>query len=132
MTHRCTRCGEVKALDEFYKDKRRKGAPTPNCISCHRAIRIKNKDARRKRTLMREYGISDSAFQKMLKKQEGACAICFETFTSTPHVDHNHATNVVRALLCQGCNTGLGQFRESPERLASAIHYLKEHDDETR
>lgn len=34
-------------------------------------------------------------------------------------------TNKVRGLLCQSCNSGLGQFKESVLNLISAIKYLQ-------
>jgi hypothetical protein len=43
------------------------------------------------------------------------------------HVDHSEQTGLVRALLCGGCNTGLGQFQESPTNLRRAADYLELH-----
>jgi hypothetical protein len=43
------------------------------------------------------------------------------------HVDHCHQTGHVRALLCTGCNSGLGAFRDSPERLREAAAYIEHH-----
>jgi hypothetical protein len=59
--------------------------------------------------------------------QDNKCAICQHEFTSAmdTHQDHNHKTNQLRGVLCSRCNTGLGQFFESPEILQKAIGYLK-------
>ncbi len=75
------------------------------------------------------YGISREDWDAMLDRQGGKCAIC----KGEPHpnhhgrrfhVDHCHATNRIRGLLCGNCNTALGLFKDDPERLASAIAYL--------
>jgi hypothetical protein len=39
-------------------------------------------------------------------------------------VDHNHKNNLVRGLLCNHCNRGLGHFRDNPKLLNQAIQYL--------
>ena len=61
----------------------------------------------------------------MLGRQDGLCAIC----RSAPaaHVDHDHETGAVRALLCFNCNGGLGQFKDDPLLLQLAAAYVEGH-----
>lgn len=51
-----------------------------------------------------------------------SCQICGRTERLV--LDHCHDTLTVRGILCQWCNTGLGQFRNSPELLIKASLYL--------
>lgn len=64
----------------------------------------------------------------MLAAQDGKCLICRRTNPDSAKplaVDHCHATNRVRGLLCHKCNTGLGSFDDNPELLVGAIAYLQ-------
>ncbi|SNR50922.1 Recombination endonuclease VII [Blastococcus mobilis] len=61
----------------------------------------------------------------MLDAQAGFCAIC--KTAPAVHVDHDHATGAVRALLCFNCNGGLGQFRDDPQLLHAAAYYVQFH-----
>ena len=78
----------------------------------------------------RYYGVSPEQAAALLVSQGSRCAICR---TDTPngrgfwHLDHDHATNKVRAFLCQACNNGLGFFRDDPLRLELAAAYLRTH-----
>ena len=81
-------------------------------------------------------GIDADRYQEMLKAQGGVCAICAcpekhrDGLSGKPKdlaVDHDHATGIVRALLCSACNTALGLFNDSPELLDKARAYLKRH-----
>jgi len=66
----------------------------------------------------------------MVDDQDGVCAICGEPpggRWKKLHVDHDHETGRVRALLCVSCNRALGWFRDNPEILRKAIVYLEEH-----
>ena len=78
------------------------------------------------RHLKRTYGISLERWNDMIVEQAGECAIC-EVQMSKPHVDHNHETGQARGLLCNECNHLLGDAKERPEVLLSAIQYLAKH-----
>lgn len=107
-----------------------------------RRLRDANKKAREEYllgtwvySLKRRHGITVHDYLAMAEAQGNCCAICGETPTPTGtreqgrclHVDHDHSTGKVRALLCFRCNAGIGHFRENPEYLLSAIAYLAEH-----
>ncbi len=81
------------------------------------------------------YGIERAEYERMLDEQSGCCAICDEPpdpdgvrAASRLHVDHNHTTGAVRALLCNKCNRGLGYFQDDPVLLQAAIRYLERFD----
>lgn len=87
----------------------------------------------RKHHLKSRYQLTPEEYQIKLKEQNYKCAICDKDVIDNIRgnnvvalsVDHNHSTGQVRKLLCHGCNTGLGHFREDPELLIKASEYLK-------
>lgn len=81
----------------------------------------------KKKNLSR-YGLSTDDYNAMYESQGGRCAICTDYHVRL-HVDHDHVTGKVRALLCTRCNPGLGYFRESSSLLSAAIEYLRKHAD---
>jgi len=65
--------------------------------------------------------------------QGDRCAICNIAEEDAPkgrlHTDHDHSERGalgIRGLLCSNCNSGLGHFKDDPERLLAAIRYLQE------
>ena len=58
--------------------------------------------------------------------QNNKCFICNNEFKNDRDccLDHNHKTNKIRKLLCQGCNSALGYFKENTIILQKAINYL--------
>lgn len=83
----------------------------------------------------RTLGVTQREYDEMLKSQRGLCAICRRPSSSfgklggvrSLSIDHNHATNLKRELLCHNCNVGIGLFDDDPERLAAAAEYLRRH-----
>lgn len=82
---------------------------------------------------LRKYGLTPEEFFALLDSQNHCCAICDKPLTKTlhTHVDHNHATGLVRGVLCHGCNTGIGLFKESILSLEKAIQYLQRNQGES-
>ena len=79
------------------------------------------------------YGITREQYDAILEAQSGRCALCFADEPGGSgkwHVDHCHDGGGVRGLLCLRCNVGLGNFRDDPDLLWSAIEYL--HDPPAR
>jgi Recombination endonuclease VII len=84
----------------------------------------KGKEHRRYGHLRWKFGLSREQFEEMMARQHGRCAICGDPLPS-PRVDHDHKTGRVRGLLCDGCNRGLGDFRDMPALLELARRYLE-------
>jgi hypothetical protein len=83
----------------------------------------KNKLYFRNVKLLKRYGISLEEYGQMLKVQDGRCKICNKE--KVLHVDHCHASNKIRGLLCQHCNNGLGCFKDDPILIDRALEYLR-------
>lgn len=71
-----------------------------------------------------KYGLTKDNYDRLLLDQDGKCRICKKSDGGYLHIDHCHDTGKIRGLLCQRCNIGLGQFRNSVENLQNAIRYL--------
>ena len=143
---RCRTCGEVKPLtSEFWaRDKNCPDGFQGWCKACKQARQRADYtyEESRDRQLRTKYGIGLAEYNAMFEAQGGRCAICQEQEWAKTgkkygtdgrvsshlvlHVDHDHVTGQVRALLCNRCNTGIGVFEVDPKRLLVAHAYLLE------
>lgn len=112
----CPDCGGVFDLDYFARNRTQVSGRNPYCKKCH-AVRSRQSHLRRK------YGLTPADVDRMLEEQGGLCKICREA--PGVHVDHDHATERVRGLLCFNCNGALGQFRDRPDLMLRASMYLQ-------
>jgi hypothetical protein len=75
------------------------------------------------------YGLTEEQYYEILERQNFGCAICGKAEADSKRkrfcVDHCHDTNVVRGLLCFGCNVSLGNMNDRIDLLEKAIGYLK-------
>ncbi len=80
----------------------------------------------RRGNLRRTYGITIDDYARMYGEQSGKCAICTIHYDAL-EVDHNHKTGVVRGLLCNECNSGMGLLSDAAHLLDAAANYLDAH-----
>lgn len=112
---------------EYQKRYRDKSGSAPQ-----KAWKARNPTWYREHRLSKDYGITYADYQMMLASQSGVCAICGlreryrlpDGSLAPLVVDHDHATDGVRGLLCRACNSALGLMEDDPERLRRAIKYL--------
>lgn len=125
----CSRCKQLKPLTEFYKDARTSNGHKSACIGCYKHLKNvwPSKTKSREYRLRSLYNIEPEQFDALIKQQNYKCKICGE-ITDQLYVDHCHATEKVRGLLCQYCNTLLGLAKENPKILLGAIQYLTENN----
>ena len=124
----CPDCGTVKPLDDFVRNASSQSGWSAYCKPCHNVRGKASKDkvgGSRTYHLKRRYGITAEEADALLEGQLGLCAIC--KTAPAVHVDHDHATGAVRALLCFNCNGGLGQFKDNPDALHAAAYYVQFH-----
>lgn len=118
----CKSCQEIKVLTDFYFN-RKYNVYFSSCKLC-----IKTNPNKWRNWLRSRYNISEEEHSEMLEKQNYTCAICKQpqnySRTDKLYVDHCHVTSKVRGLLCNSCNTGLGNFKDNPNLLRKAATYL--------
>jgi hypothetical protein len=81
---------------------------------------------KRRRFLLRLYGITPADYDQLLAAQNGGCAICGEAPAAGKRlvVDHDHKTGRVRGLLCDKHNRALGALNDDPALVLAALYHL--------
>lgn len=119
---RCSHCGEVKPVDEFFPRRGRNNGRVEYCRPCGR-------ERRRMNGLHERYGLTALEFDALMRAQGGTCAVCKKPPGKRRlHVDHEHVTGRIRGLLCFKCNASIGYMHDSPALLQAAVSYLESAD----
>jgi hypothetical protein len=117
LTKICTKCKADKPLSPEYfplHNKVKSGFDSW-CKSCRATYRSETR-----RGIYRNM-ISDEALKNIIETIK-ECVICGAEEDLV--VDHCHKTNVIRGMLCNHCNKGLGHFRDNPDLLEFARIYI--------
>lgn len=84
------------------------------------------------RSLLINFGVSESWYNNKRKEQGYKCKICGITEDDNKRklaIDHNHADGEIRGLLCLRCNLMLGYALDNPKTLISAANYILQGQD---
>lgn len=104
-----------------------KGCSVPGCDREHWSKKM----CRRHGEQAKRYNLTVA---EMIPLIGSPCMICGVS-PETPFIDHDHSCcpqstgtcgKCVRGVLCQGCNLGLGAFRDDPDRMRAAAKYIEE------
>lgn len=105
-----------------------------------RRVARKRRPRRLEHEALRRTAHKDGTYERLLKEQNGVCAICGRdnnsyTVRKTGEVkqrkfdiDHCHKRMVVRGALCRSCNLKL-RYQLTIEWLEAAAQYLRKHAD---
>lgn len=119
---KCPACGEIKHPDEFY-------GRDSYCKPCRK---VKSSKWRRDNAKwasflarLRKYGLTQAQYAHMSARAAGCCESCGDPFTEEPMIEHNHATGLVRGLVCRRCNYAIWVL-EDPFLVESAQRFIEE------
>jgi hypothetical protein len=136
---RCSKCGEDKPRATFSKNTKSTDGLQHYCKPCSSSAGAINRAAKpekyksiRRKSNLKQYGLTPDDFHKIVEDQGSSCAICFKPLdlsfkgrNTAFAVDHNHSTGEVRGVLCPKCNMGIGSLGDNPVVLRSAAKYLE-------
>jgi hypothetical protein len=116
-------------VGDFYKSGSKRKPVCAECTRAHRRVhdkprpRPKTTEGRLRVLLWEHYRLSLEQFEAIAESQGGGCAICGDEPKGATRlsVDHCHATGVVRALLCTGCNTAVGVYELHRDRISAYL-----------
>ena len=105
------------------------------CEKERRSVPHTKQEYRRNWSLQKKYNLEPIEFDTIWIAFHGKCGICNNILKRpTPTrgqaldvvaIDHDHKTGNIRGLLCNGCNKGLGLFKDNIKSLELAIKWLR-------
>jgi Recombination endonuclease VII len=146
---RCNKCGTSKELAQFHKHRGYRDGHISVCKACRRDYndsvrdrrnewvrgwRKQNPDKQQTYRLKTDYGISFEEYTEILAQQGGVCKICRQPEQLKTKngkvkllaVDHDHETDKIRGIICNGCNRAIGYIFNDPSIARAIAEYLED------
>jgi hypothetical protein len=143
----CTDCGKDKPLSSYYRLTKQRTGLNPRCKVCVNRRNQAYADANPERTLewkrraaLRRWAkthlrMDQHVLEALMARANDQCeAGCGRASTAAVSrkgnsyrltLDHDHATGIVRGMLCWQCNTALGLVDDDPTLLRKLAEYLE-------
>lgn len=135
----CNKCGTPQSLANFHAKSNSPDGHSYTCKECFKAYRrqyyLDHIPEHREYYyakgkyyfLDKLYGVDPETYHRMLKEQDGVCAICKKPPAELQplHLDHDHQTGKPRGLLCAKCNSMLTHFGDRTEGLLKMLDYVQ-------
>lgn len=121
----CYTCDTIKTCEDFYKGQ-------TVCKVCVKPVLQRRKELNpdkhrqyhRKAALLTKYkDLPREVADQLSRNRWGHCECCGDMKKLV--VDHDHATGLMRGLLCHHCNMMLGHALDNPARLELGAAYLR-------
>jgi len=129
---RCSVCHRWKGLWHFTSHKGKIDGLSSQCRACNSVYQkgwhVKHRGSKRAYFLAKAYNMTTDDFQNMFDQQDGCDAITGVQFVGTPSIDHIAGTKIVRGLLANKTNQGLGLFDHNATWLRAAADYIDKHN----
>ena len=114
----CKGCGRLLPIDAF--ERNRPNVWRSECKECRSSKKAIPSKVRR------EY---EAKHPRPKIGEEFYCRVCDRTIVvqgnRDVNLDHSHETGDIRGWICNRCNTGIGNLRESVSILRRAIKWIK-------
>lgn len=125
MTQTCRKCLESFTLDRFPKNHSYKNGHASICKTCQAKVTAQYREDNYNKVYANKYGVTEQEIHKLFSHM--TCHICgTDKHRRRMNIDHCHTTGKVRGLLCDPCNKGIGNFKDSIELLEKAKQYLND------
>jgi hypothetical protein len=129
----CKSCRTAKPMSGFYRHGAYRYATCKECVRLKTKHRRENPDLADKHrkqsfsaNVKSRYGITVDRYNEIMGRGKlNGCAICGSKDPVRFHLDHCHVSGKIRGVLCQGCNIGLGGFKDNPASIELAASYLR-------
>lgn len=139
----CSKCRHDKPLDAFSASRSTKDGLNYQCKDCHHAWYVQNRDKSLKRAkewternpkraktnrLRRDFGHCANFDETMSRYWSATnCELCGGAFESEGPLRKciDHKNNVIRGIIHDRCNLGIGKLGDSVEGVSKALEYLQ-------